>query len=136
MATSLLAVGLVVSVTSWGLSLVVQRVGQHRFDEEVRNAALAGVATARTALVTPWKMGDYPALRRALEGVAREQHVVAVAACRTDFSELASTRDYPGTFSLPSDCSASSWPFRLFSLAEGACRSFAELSDIQRSVRM
>jgi trehalose 6-phosphate synthase len=54
--------------------------------------ALAG---ARQALVTAWRSDDRDGVRSLLTEIARDERIMAAAACDTDGARIAVTRDYP-----------------------------------------
>lgn len=86
------------ALLAWAVAGVVQETARRWFERDLNLRARLVVTGSRTWLVANWREDR----RRELEGqlieIARDERVMAVAACGTDFSMLASTPGFPSEF--------------------------------------
>jgi trehalose 6-phosphate synthase len=80
---------------TWGASVLVSRTTRDWFDRDIRLRAGLAVSGARSALVARWNPEQPDQLREILEEIARDERIMAVAACGTDTTLLARTARYP-----------------------------------------
>jgi len=95
------AVGLVLGLAllTWATYFVVQRTTRRWVDKDVRLRAEVVVSGARPALIEYWDKEHRQELRNALSVIARDERIMAAAACNPDLSLAASTAGYPTKFS-------------------------------------
>ena len=93
-------VGLVLGLALLTLAtyFVVQRTTRNWVEKDVRLRAQAVVSGARQNLTAHWDQEHSKELRSSLSDIARDERIMAVAACNADLSLAASTPDYPGNF--------------------------------------
>ena len=93
-------VGLVLGLAllTWATYFVVQRTTRNWVEKDVRLRAQAVVSGARQNLTAHWDKEHSQELRSSLSDIARDERIMAVAACNADLSLAASTPDYPGNF--------------------------------------
>ena len=94
-------VGLVLGLAllTWATFAVVQKTTRRWVDKDVRLRAQVVVSGARQALIEHWDRARALELRSTLSDIARDERIMAVAACNPDLSLAASTADYPAKFS-------------------------------------
>jgi trehalose 6-phosphate synthase len=80
---------------TWGASVLVGRTTRDWFDRDIRLRAELAVSGARAALVAQWTPQKADQLREILDGIARDERIMAVAACGTDLALLARTGRFP-----------------------------------------
>ena len=87
---------------TWGASVLVNRTTREWFDRDIRLRSDLAVSGARAALVARWNPQEPDQLRGILEEIARDERIMAVAACGADLTLLARTVHFPPQLS----CSA------------------------------
>jgi trehalose 6-phosphate synthase len=91
-----LVVGL--GILAWAVAGVVQETARQWFERDLKLRARLVVTGARASLAADW----YKDRQRELEGqlieIARDERIMAVAACGEDFVRLASTQGFPSEF--------------------------------------
>ncbi len=91
-----LVVGL--GLLTWGASQLVHQTTQDWFEKDVSLRARLAVAGARETLVSRWSAEGRKALRASLEDIARDERIMAAAACDDRLRLLAATPGYPEAF--------------------------------------
>ncbi len=89
---------LLIGALAWGGMLLVDKGGQAWFDHDTELRAALAVRGAEDSIAGPWRTGDRPALTHVLESIARDERIMAVAACLPDGTLVASTPGYPPAF--------------------------------------
>jgi trehalose 6-phosphate synthase len=94
-------VGLVLGLAllTWVTSVLVQRTTRTWFEKDVNLRAQLVVGGARQALKDHWSKEHSKELRSMLAEIARDERIMAAAACNADLSLLVSTSDFPSRFS-------------------------------------
>jgi trehalose 6-phosphate synthase len=94
-------VGLILGLAllTWATTIIVQRTTRSWFEKDVRLRAQLVLGGARHALISHWHIKESKELQNTLTDIAREERIMAAAACNTDLSLLASTTDFPSKFS-------------------------------------
>jgi trehalose 6-phosphate synthase len=91
-----LLVGL--GLLAWAVEAIVQETARQWFARDLSLRARLAVTGSRASLAADWSRQK----RRQLEGqlieIARDERIMAVAACGMDFSRLASTPGFPAEF--------------------------------------
>lgn len=92
--------GLVLSLAfvAWGTSALVQRTTRRWFERDTRLRAELVVNGAREALSAHWRREDRRKLEGMLEEIARDERIMAVAACNADATLLTKTPHFPPQF--------------------------------------
>ena len=85
------------ALLTWGASTFVNHMSRGWFEKDVSMRSLLAVNGARRALIVPWRAGQHASIQDVLEDIARDQRIMATAACTTDFRPIASTPEYPAT---------------------------------------
>ncbi len=95
------AIGLVLglALVTWAASELVRRTTRGWFERDLHLRAQLAVAAARQALISHWQAGGGEDLEQLLGELARDERIMAVAACAPDLSPLASTAAFPAAFS-------------------------------------
>jgi trehalose 6-phosphate synthase len=98
--TARFVVGLVLGLAllTWVTYFVVQRTTRNWVEKDVRLRAQAVVSGARQNLIERWDKEHSKELRSSLSDIARDERIMAVAACNADLTLAASTPDYPKNF--------------------------------------
>ncbi len=91
-----LVVGL--GLLTWAASQLVHRTTHDWFEKDVSLRARLAVAGARETLVARWSAEGRKALRASLEDIARDERIMAAAACDEGLRLLAATPGYPEAF--------------------------------------
>jgi trehalose 6-phosphate synthase len=89
-----LIVGL--ALLTWAASGVVETTAREWFERDVRSRAHLVLTSASHSLVGAWN--NFAELNSLLLGIARDERVMAVSACNTDFSARSSTPGFPQEF--------------------------------------
>jgi trehalose 6-phosphate synthase len=97
MAQFLLALVLGLALLTWAASSVVRTTAQEWFERDVNSRARLALAGARPSLAAAWE-GDATALRAQIAELNRDERVMGVALCSTDFTVRASTPGFPEEF--------------------------------------
>ena len=94
-------IGLVLSLAllTWATSVLVQRTTRKWFENDVRLRAELAVSGAREALSAHWTKADRRELERMLGEIARDERIMAAAACDMDLTLLTKTPGFPEQFS-------------------------------------
>jgi len=87
------------ALLTWITSILVQRTTRSWAVNDVHLRAQLVVSGARQALTDHWHKDQAKELRNTLTEIARDERIMAVAACNADASLLASTKDFPAKFS-------------------------------------
>jgi hypothetical protein len=83
-----------------GLTYVVVSTTSRRwFEDDVRLRAELALRGARGALSDQWATGDRRAVEHLLADITTDERIVAAAACRSDGSAFAQTREFPDELS-------------------------------------
>ena len=95
------AIGLVLGLAllTWATYFVVQRTTRRWVDKDVRLRAQVVVSGAHPNLIEYWDKEHRQELGNALSVIARDERIMAAAACNPDLSLAASTPGYPAKFS-------------------------------------
>lgn len=91
-----LIVGL--ALLAWGVAGFVQETARQWFERDVNLRARLVASGARVSLAAHWHPDQRIELQSQLTEIARDERVMAVAACDLSFNTLASTADYPDEF--------------------------------------
>jgi len=83
---------------AWLVTEFVQETAREWFERDVSLRARLVVTGARPALVAHWAKAQRRDLRTQLTEIARDDRVMAVAACDADLTTLAVTPNYPDEF--------------------------------------
>ncbi|MBZ5527955.1 MAG: trehalose-6-phosphate synthase [Acidobacteriia bacterium] len=94
-------VGLVLGLAllTWITTILVQKTTRRWAVNDVHLRAQLVVNGARQVLADHWRKDQSNELRNTLTEIARDDRIMAVAACNADTSLLASTKDFPSKFS-------------------------------------
>ncbi len=92
-----LIVGL--ALLAWVVTGFVQETAREWFERDVSLRARLVVTGARISLAAHWSKDQRQELENQLTDIARDERVMAVAACDTNLLTLASTENYPRDFS-------------------------------------
>ena len=94
------AMAMIVSLglLTWGALTIVQRTTRSWFEKDLRLRVDLVMSGARQALLSHWEKDDRRALERVLADIARDERIMAAAACGTDLSFLAGTDEFPEAF--------------------------------------
>jgi trehalose 6-phosphate synthase len=92
-----LVVGL--GLVTWVASVLVERTTRKWFDQDVRLRAQLVISGARQALIARWDRARTSELRALLQEIARDERIMAAAACSADLTLLTRTSDFPEQFS-------------------------------------
>ncbi len=103
---------------AWGAATLVNATTRRWFENDMRLRADLAIRGAHEALVSHWGTGEKRRIARVLEQIARDERIMAGAACGTDFQSLAATPGYPlalscatfgGFVRIPEEGGASTW---------------------------
>jgi trehalose 6-phosphate synthase len=83
---------------TWIASGVVRRQTREWFNKDVNLRAELAVAGARQALIAHWRGDDPTRLHGVLAEIARDERIMAAAACASDFTLLSETDEFPTQF--------------------------------------
>lgn len=97
MAQLVLALVLGLALLTWGASSVVRATAREWFERDVNARARLVLVGAKHSLATAW-YADPAALKRQLMELERDERVMGVAVCATDFTLRASTPGFPEEF--------------------------------------
>jgi trehalose 6-phosphate synthase len=86
------------ALVAWLASTIVHRTTRSWFEKDVNLRAQLVVSSARRALITHWQTERPSELQGLLAEIARDERIMAAAACGSDLSLLTSTKDYPLVF--------------------------------------
>src|SRR5450759_945470 len=94
-------IGLVLSlaILTWVTAMLVQRTTRRWFEDDLRLRAELVVSGAREALSAHWSENDQPELGGMLEQIARDDRIMAAAACTANLTLLTSTAGFPSQIS-------------------------------------
>jgi trehalose 6-phosphate synthase len=84
---------------AWVTSVLVHRTTRTWFEDDTRLRAELVVHSDLEALSSHWSRDDRRQMESILDEIARDERIMAVAACNADLSTLASTPAYPQSFS-------------------------------------
>ncbi len=87
------------ALLTWLASVIVNRTTREWFDRDIQLRAQLVVTGARDTLVSNWSPEHEAELRRILGTIARDERIMAVAACGRDLRLLASAGNYPDQLS-------------------------------------
>lgn len=82
---------------TWLAASVVQTTAREWFERDVASRARVALLGARQSLMTSWQ-GEPGGLLKQLTDLARDERIMAVAACNADYSIRAATPGYPEEF--------------------------------------
>jgi trehalose 6-phosphate synthase len=85
----------VLSVLAWAATVVLGETARSWFDRDVTLRARLAVAGARDSLAKSIELSDRRKLTGVLEEIARDERIMAVAACSPAGATLARTRGFP-----------------------------------------
>jgi trehalose 6-phosphate synthase len=94
-AALMVALGLV----AWAGSVIVHRTTRAWFEKDVALRVQLVASGARQALIAHWHKEERSELQGLLAEIARDERIMAAAACAADLTPLARTKDYPSQFS-------------------------------------
>jgi len=86
------------AVLAWVVTGFVQETARQWFERDVSLRARLVVTGARASLAAHWRKDQQQELQSQLTEIARDERVMAVAACDKDFSMLTSTSGFPAEF--------------------------------------
>ena len=86
------------ALLAWAAAGVVQETARQWFERDLSLRARLVATGSRASLAADWYKGREPELERLLIEIARDERVMAVAACEMNLSLLASTPDFPREF--------------------------------------
>lgn len=86
---------------AWGAFYIVNRTTQAWFEKDIALRAQLAVNGARWALLSRWDPAEANAIRHVLTEIARDERIMAAAACNSDLTLLAWTEEFPSRFSCP-----------------------------------
>ena len=92
----LVALILGLALVTWLASAIVRRTTRDWFEKDVSLRAHLAVSGARQALIAHWN--EEGPLRDLLTEITRDERIMAAAACSSDRTLLAQTKDYPEAF--------------------------------------
>jgi trehalose 6-phosphate synthase len=84
---------LALAVLVWIASIAVARVTRRWYEDDISSRSMLAVRGARETLVREWS--DATAVTRLLEDITRDERIMGMAACTSDGSLIARTREYP-----------------------------------------
>ena len=82
---------------TWVAYRIVTRTTRNWFETDLALRSELAVTSGRQELESNWKNGDLIATTRRLQSIARDERILAVAACGADGIMFASTAHYPTT---------------------------------------
>jgi trehalose 6-phosphate synthase len=91
----LLPLLLFVGALAWGVTAVVNATSRRWLEVDAATRAQLAASGARDALALHFKSGDRMRIARVLSDLARDDRIVAAAACSLDGVPVAATREYP-----------------------------------------
>jgi trehalose 6-phosphate synthase len=86
------------ALLAWAVAGVVQETARQWFERDLSLRARLVATGSRASLATDWHKDHQSELAEQLIEIARDERVMAVAACGMDFSLLASTPGFPSEF--------------------------------------
>ena len=86
------------ALLAWGVAGFVQETARRWFENDLSLRARLVVTGSRASLAADWHKDRQRELQAQLIEIARDERILAVAACGTDFSMLASTPGFPNEF--------------------------------------
>lgn len=89
---------LVLALLTWGTFELVQETTRAWTEKDVRLRAELAVGGARQALSANWRADRSTELREILRDIARDERIMAAAACDADSYLLTSTAEFPAQF--------------------------------------
>lgn len=95
----ILAVVAGLALLTWGASVLVNRRTRDWFERDLRLRSQLAVSGARQTLLSRWHTDREADLQAVLGEIARDERIMAAAACGADLSVMASTAGYPPQFS-------------------------------------
>lgn len=87
-----------VALLAWAVAAVVQETTRQWFERDLNLRAQLAATGSRASLIANWSRERGRELEQQLIEIARDERVMAVAACGTDFTQLASTPEFPVAF--------------------------------------
>ncbi len=91
----LLPLLLFVGALAWGVTALVNATSRRWLEADMEARAQVAASGAREALALHLKSGDRRRIMRVLSDLARDERIMAAAACSLDGAPIAATRDYP-----------------------------------------
>jgi trehalose 6-phosphate synthase len=85
----------VLALLAWGASWVVGETSRRWFERDIEQRAGLAIQSAKESLVRHWRAGDLIKLQGLLRDIARDERIMAAAACGADLSMVARTSEYP-----------------------------------------
>src|SRR5262245_48691764 len=86
------------ALLAWGVTEFVQRTARQWFERDMSLGARLVVTGARASLAAHWGKDHQQDLKSQLIEIARDERMMAAAACDADLSMLASTPGFPEDF--------------------------------------
>lgn len=86
------------ALLAWAVTEFVQETARRWFERDVNLRTRLVVTGARASLAAHWHADQRPKLESQLSDIARDERVMAAAACNADLSMLASTPAFPEEF--------------------------------------
>jgi hypothetical protein len=83
---------------TWIASAMVQSTTRDWFEKDMALRAQLAINGARQTLVSHWTKQEFDLLRTSLDDIARDERIMAAAACSADLRDLARTTSYPSQF--------------------------------------
>jgi trehalose 6-phosphate synthase len=86
------------ALLTWLASVIVERALRDWFEKDLGVRAQLAVSVAQPELVSHWRQEEQGDLNNVLSQLARDERIMAAAACAADLSLLARTPDFPEQF--------------------------------------
>ncbi len=80
---------------AWGAATLVNATTRRWYEKDMRLRAELAIRGAQDALAGHWNTGERRRIGRILEQIARDERIMAGAACTADMQPLAATPEYP-----------------------------------------
>jgi trehalose 6-phosphate synthase len=87
------------ALLAWGASVIVRQTTRGWFEKDMQLRAELVVSGARPTLVEHWRKDQIGALHQTLVDIARDERIMAVAACGENLAQVAQTVNYPAALS-------------------------------------
>jgi trehalose 6-phosphate synthase len=94
----MIALVVALAFVTWAASVIVQKTTRAWFEKDVDLRVQLVVNGARQPLIAHWHKEQRTALQGLLTEIARDERIMAAAACAADLTPLTSTRGYPKAF--------------------------------------
>jgi trehalose 6-phosphate synthase len=125
MARVILALILGLAVLTWAVSGIVQTTAREWFERDVVSRARLALVGANQSLAAAWQWAPED-LAKQLTDIAKDEHVIGIAACDADLTVRYSTTGFPEEFR----CPAIGWRVRGPELVAGEGPSLRELATV------